>query len=295
MGEALVLAAPTPFDRLVDACDPGPFAPLPSAFQVGDRVTLWISDTGQRVSGRFALAFDDDDPDDGNGPTFRILGDDEQVWESPWYVDADGRVRSVRTGAVDHTVDPFTGKRYDLVLVAQAAHPDSDLAHYRLQVPGEGRLQSTDVVFAGRQIILCGDLAPGDNDGAVSTLGYGLRWFSERKSDGYLCSKFLRCDRWHEELANTELGSLVADDPTRFDPDDDDLFTDRAEVLEHLVECIDNQDAHGLGSWFIDHGFDADDIPGWGMNPRDVRLLVAIHARFVTLYAEQGLAEVTHG
>lgn len=66
--------------ELVTAAHPGLYQRLPTDLRIGDRVELCYGD--RVVPGRFVLYFDDDDPDEGGGPTYRIVGDDGQVWES---------------------------------------------------------------------------------------------------------------------------------------------------------------------------------------------------------------------
>lgn len=66
--------------RFLAALDLGPYPPLPTDFVPGEPVVLTLFDEAE-VAGRFVACFDDDDPDDGQGPTYRILADDGQVWE----------------------------------------------------------------------------------------------------------------------------------------------------------------------------------------------------------------------
>jgi hypothetical protein len=68
--------------RIREAVEAAPFRALPTDIPAGAAVTLTTHD-GQPVLGWFAAYFDDDDPDCGRGPTFRIVGRDNQVWEGP--------------------------------------------------------------------------------------------------------------------------------------------------------------------------------------------------------------------
>jgi len=72
-----------------EASDLGPYPVLPSAFARWDPVTLRISDGDEEIDGWFAACFDDDDPELGQGETFRIVAVDGQIWEGP-----DARFRS---------------------------------------------------------------------------------------------------------------------------------------------------------------------------------------------------------
>lgn len=71
--------------RFVEALDLGPYPRLDTDLVPGEPVILTVPlGVGeQEVAGRFVAYLDDDDPDDGRGPTFRILADDGQVWEGP--------------------------------------------------------------------------------------------------------------------------------------------------------------------------------------------------------------------
>lgn len=180
----------------------------------------------------------------------------------------------------DHTIDQHSGKRYVLRELASSG----DLRHFRLEVPGEGRIQSTDLVFTADHTAIFGDLCPGRH-GVTSGVGYGLAFFSQPRSERYLAEKFLAQD-WHQELAHAELDDMADENPERFDPADDDIELGRLEVLRSLHGLIDDYDVRGLGDWFTEHGYESEDIPGYGHKPRDLELLSLINRRFATLYNE---------
>src|ERR1700744_5534707 len=62
---------------------------------------------------------------------------------------------------------------------------------FYLRRPGDGRMMSCLILFTVEGIVIMGDLTPCHN-GVISCLGYGLGWFADRKSEDYLCEKFLR-------------------------------------------------------------------------------------------------------
>ena len=176
------------------------------------------------------------------------------------------------------TIDPFSGEPYTLNLLAESG----DLKHYRIAIEGS-RLQSTDIVFTADHIAIFGDLCPGRH-GVASCLGYGLPWFSTPKGARYLAEKFLSTS-WHQDLARTELDAMVADRPGDFQPSGGGFRDDRAAVVRHLHGMIDDYDVRRFADWFTDHGFESEDIPGHGYDPRDLRLLHDINHRFAALYA----------
>ena len=154
----------------------------------------------------------------------------------------------------DVTINPFTDKRYVLRELARV----NDVRHYRLQVTGEGRLQSTDLMFTADHTAIFGDLSPGRN-GVVSSLGYGLAFFSKERGARYLAEKFLTTD-WHADLASKELHDLVASDPGLFEPDSTErqMGDTRDDVISHLDGLISDGDVRGFYDWFIDrHDFEA--------------------------------------
>lgn len=173
----------------------------------------------------------------------------------------------------DPTIDPITGTAYTLRLIAEAG----DLKHYRMEVPGQGRMQSTDLVFTVDHIAIFGDLCPGRN-GVVSCVGYGLAWFSGRKSPSYLAEKFLDTG-WHQDLAHRELEALVAaeEDPERFDTED----------ISDLHGLIDDYDIRGFSDWLTERGVESEDVPGYGYAPQDVELLSLLNRRFSALYLKE--------
>ena len=69
-----------------------------------------------------------------------------------------------------------------------------EVTGYRLKHPDSGRVQGCMILFTPEGIVVCGDWCPNNNHGVVSNLGYGVEWFGNTLSEGYLCSKFLRTE-----------------------------------------------------------------------------------------------------
>ena len=153
--------------------------------------------------------------------------------------------------------------------------------HWILRDPEHGGLiNSTHISFLpGPRIAVYGDLCPCKH-GVISALGYGLPWFSRPKGASYLGEKFLPVV-WTWERAESELRWHI-------DNDEDD-----AETLNKFREALgdDECDARQLYEALEGTGYE-DELPGYGYDPRDERLLQAIQHRFAAAYtamhAEEG-------
>lgn len=162
----------------------------------------------------------------------------------------------------DVTIDPLTGLKYHLKKMTDH--------HYRIYVLGQGLMQSTDIIFAANHTVICGDLCPGRN-GVVSNPGYGIDFFSKPRGSNYLAEKFLS-QGYHKELALDGLVDLIKDH---------EVLT--KEAVEELKGFIEDDDSRQFFDWFLDHDFEAEDIPGWGYNPQERHLLSLINRRFAAL------------
>ena len=179
-----------------------------------------------------------------------------------------------------------------------------DVRAFRLRKPGDGRSGSVDILFMDKlgQILITGDLCPGLH-GTISTHGYGLRWFLGRFSRGYTETKFSLEQAWRPELALEGLDELLAEeqrehaeevaanDDEREASDDDDDEDDsrhgrRVRAIHEATDCVENGDAHGVYEALTDVGYESEDVPGHGYNPRDVALLRAIQERFAALFVD---------
>jgi len=168
----------------------------------------------------------------------------------------------------DVTIDPFTGRKYKLVKVAEH--------HYRMEVPGSGRIQSTDIIFTEEATIITGDLCPGRN-GVVSGMGYGFDFFSVERGSRYLAEKFLSTS-WHAEVAHKELDALA---------EEEDRHPELISELNSLHGLIDDSDIRGLYDALESLSYEAEDLPGYGYKPQDLRILSEINRRFAALLVEQ--------
>lgn len=175
---------------------------------------------------------------------------------------------------------------------------------YQLRKPGHGGMEGVDVLVMGgdvdERIVITGDLAPNDNQGCVSNIGYGVDWFAGRKSDDYLCGKFLR-QVWVPEDARAAIKDRLAEEQR--DAADEDLDADeretareRAEKLAEAVEYAEEFNDPARSSEAFHELWEEvyDDTPedlGFGYDPRSAALLVAIQETFARLYWAKREAE----
>lgn len=189
-----------------------------------------------------------------------------------------------------------------------------------------GRIMSTLFIFHPEGITIAGDLTPGRN-GNCSALGYGVGWFGSRKSEDYLCEKFLPHE-WHHELANLEL-EVLAEEVRKGEHDDeypqirnhwdntvamakykndeppnvgntddwnDSLNGAREEVADDIESQIRSLDEStgpdALYHWWTDQmGHESESMPGYGYDPRERMWLCALQKRFAELYQEMEAKE----
>ena len=154
-----------------------------------------------------------------------------------------------------------------------------DTEHYkafRLHNPNEGRMYSVLIVFTPEGIFLHGDIAfgCGVTNGISSRYGYGLNWFKGRKSDCYLCSKFLM-RTYQPDIVHDDIKRYITqtDEPDKWSRVLEDL-TDSPSV-EELCEAIE-----GYFSDPYEYQF------GYDYPRHDAELLIAVHNAFVRLYKE---------
>ena len=176
---------------------------------------------------------------------------------------------------------------------------------YQLRKPGHGGMEGVDVLVMGggqvpERIVVTGDLAPNDNQGCVSNVGYGLDWFAGRKSDDYLCGKFLRRE-WVPEIARAALKDRLEEEQK--DAADENLDSlDRAaaktraeklaEAMEDFGESTDpTRSAEAFHELWSDVYDDTPEDTGFGYDPRSAALLVAIQETFARLYWDTREAE----
>lgn len=152
---------------------------------------------------------------------------------------------------------------------------------FYLKRVGEGRMMSTLIVFTPEGIVLQGDLTPGRN-GNVSTLGYGVGWFSGQLSEGYLCEKFLTKvfvpayaeeglkDEVIRQRREREIDKAKARDLWDSMPGEIEDFTGPTETYNFWTDDLGNEDGDGC--------------PGYGYEPGEAGWLCAIQQRFAALY-----------
>ncbi len=181
----------------------------------------------------------------------------------------------------DHIQKAFAQHSLEL----QYGDPVAPVALYRM---GRANTSSYAIYVASFAHRLCitGDIMLGANrQGLVSTLNYGIHWFSGHLSEDYLCEKFLP-EVWQWEIA-------VEGIEDRIEIDEEDYGWKH--LAKELREFIAKPDWHhdGLGCpdvWeYCDRmrgiGCETDELPGYGYPRVEAGWLCAIQQRFQELYA----------
>lgn len=137
------------------------------------------------------------------------------------------------------------------------------------------------ITFTAEGIVIQGDLTPGQN-GVISVCGYCLAWFADRKSEDYLCEKFLRKE-FVPELALRSFRERVL-----MYRRDGSIPKDRA---REAFDWIASSGGDGMPAEEFFEAYwgcfrDSPDGCGYGYNPADAGWLCAIQQRFAALYAE---------
>lgn len=205
----------------------------------------------------------------------------------------------------------------DKVLSIVAEHPG--MIAFRLG-PADGSWMESTRIFIARhplpeQIIITGDLCPGDN-GVMSDVGYGLEWFGTRKSECYLCEKFLRrewvpatalralkyaLEQEEQDAKDSHEPAPIAAQPSEWQirrdilcpPYEPAKARTRIEVLKEAIDDIGDE-ATGEASvvrsheafyeFWIDVFGNSPEDEGMDYNPRDAGWLCAIQQRFAECY-----------
>lgn len=166
-----------------------------------------------------------------------------------------------------------------LAIVEESEHVKA----YAMAKPGTG-FYSVTVLECRNHLSLFGDITFNNDHGVVSTGGYGIAWFSGKKSEDYLCSKFLR-QIWHWDHCEQSLKEIVAG----VNDESDDV----REVAKELISdaYLWEFDAptkfeviQELSRTSYDSG---DGYPGYGYHPDAAGWLCAINVRFAELYADK--------
>lgn len=129
---------------------------------------------------------------------------------------------------------------------------------------------STHLSFLPGHIAIYGDFCP-DRNGVISSYRYGLQWFSSDKSPDYLCQKFLESkftlDRLHKE-ASSELAK-----------------DSKNQEFWKALMFLEEEDPFYVRELADEYGVYIESLPGWGYDISDQAALIAIHKKFVELYA----------
>lgn len=173
---------------------------------------------------------------------------------------------------------------------------------YRLGLPNTG-IGSTKIIITSsplaEQIILTGDLHPGDGHGLVSSPGYGIDWWSRPKDAEYLSVKFGLPTVYVREYAIDAIRDDLEMEQEGFDADGDDATAKRIQAIKAALQAVEDADkgvwgeeedptrsAEAFYDWYCDTFGTCPDGEGWGYSPRDVGWLVAIQHRFAECWRE---------
>jgi len=165
---------------------------------------------------------------------------------------------------------------------------------YRLGQADGSRMESTRILISreplAEQIIVTGDLCPGDN-GVMSDFGYGLGWFGSRKSEGYLCEKFLRRE-WVPERAKEALFRALHDARDELGDEPTEEHANRVDAIEHAImasddprgECAPTRTGEAFYEFWTDTFGDSPEEQGFDYSLRTAGWLCAIQQRFAECY-----------
>lgn len=148
---------------------------------------------------------------------------------------------------------------------------------FYLKKPEGGRMMSTLILFTPEGIVFQGDLTPGRN-GNVSTIGYGLGWFSKELEESYLCGKFLS-QEFRVDLAQGAMKQSILEH--RYSGK-----WSKEHARELWVNIPDGDEHDGrefYDYWTDDLNEDGADFPAYGFNLAEAGWLCAIQQRFAEL------------
>lgn len=149
---------------------------------------------------------------------------------------------------------------------------------YRMGRAGTNTYSVYIAEFANR-LCLTGDtrFGPNDSNGVVSSLGYGIPWFTGHLSEGYLCEKFLR-PQWQWEAAVEAIRWHIKEDGQ------DDWWAENAAALRHYMAdpswTYDMPDERDYYKAMVNLGHDGCELPGYDYPRAEAGWLCAAQQRF---------------
>ncbi|MHC4093109.1 MAG: hypothetical protein ACYSVY_23035 [Planctomycetota bacterium] len=153
------------------------------------------------------------------------------------------------------------------------------LRMFLMRKPGT-RIHLVQLIFSPNGIILAGDLTIGGVHGCVSSPGYDVAWFGTKKSERYLCEKFLvNQSEWDRDACLEGIRYWYEDDDEGPPPEVQEILDEQPPYL------ADNPDAmyDALARAGVDLG---DGVPGFDYPRADAGWLCAVQERFAELYQE---------
>ena len=150
---------------------------------------------------------------------------------------------------------------------------------------------SAYIAIVANRICITGDVCLGANDqGIVSSPGYGLGWFSGHLSESYLCEKFLRQEwqwdaavesiQWQIRMATEEAESSLGES----------WWLERVDKLQKFIASpgwkYDVPTGEEFYEFMTDLGSDGCELPGYDYPRIQAGWLCAIQQRYVELTKE---------
>jgi len=145
---------------------------------------------------------------------------------------------------------------------------------------------SVYIAIVANRICITGDVCLGANDqGIVSCPGYGLDWFGEKLSEGYLCEKFLRLEwQWDAAIESLQWQIKMAKEEER---DPDEWWVTHANEIEKFIESpdwkYDIPTIHEFYEFMTSLGDDGSELPGYDYPRIQAGWLCAIQQRYAEL------------
>lgn len=174
-------------------------------------------------------------------------------------------------------------KSHELVVLEEGTHIQ---AYYLKHSKEELRIQGCLLLFTPEGVVITGDLIPGTNKGihAVgSGYGFDAHWFANHHNGENIARQFLKKE-WDDTLAADELEAELEEHGK-------DYFDQaQLEMLNEVVKALwEPYPDFMTESQFIEAlceaGYDTGSgVPGYGYDPHEYALLVAIQRRFSELW-----------
>lgn len=156
-------------------------------------------------------------------------------------------------------------------------HVDTpEVKGWYLKRPGSGRSMSTLILSTREGLVILGDLCP-KRYGVISGYGYDWQWFAGKKSEGYLCEKFLSREFILEQAIPALREAIIEGRRSGA------IGQDKAREALNRITLGDVEGPESCYEIFTDAGLSDIESLGHDYNPADAGWLCAIQQRFAQL------------